>query len=48
MMKVPLKNILWKEGNYYLAQCLNVEVSSFGDTKEEALKKPAGSTGFIF
>ena len=37
-MKVPLKNIVWKEGEFYVAQCLNVEVSSFGDTKEEALK----------
>lgn len=37
-MKLPLKNIVWKEGNFYVAQCLNVEVSSFGDTKEDALK----------
>lgn len=37
-MKVPLKNIVWKEGEFYVAKCLNVEVSSFGDTKEEALK----------
>ncbi|MDQ6812324.1 MAG: type II toxin-antitoxin system HicB family antitoxin [Bacteroidota bacterium] len=37
-MKVPLKNVVWKEGEFYVAQCLNVEVSSFGDSKEEALK----------
>ena len=37
-MKVPLKNIVWKEGEFYVAKCLNVEVSSFGDSKEEALK----------
>ena len=37
-MKLPLKNIVWKEGNFYVAQYLNVEVSSFGDTKEDALK----------
>lgn len=37
-MKVLLKNIVWKEGEFYVAQCLNVEVSSFGDTKEEAIK----------
>ena len=37
-MKKPLqlKNILWKEGKYYVAQCLNVDVSSFGKTKKEA------------
>jgi predicted RNase H-like HicB family nuclease len=38
IMKVPLKNIVWKEGNFYVAKCLNVEVSSFGDTKNQALK----------
>ena len=37
-MKKPLqlKNIVWKEGKYYVAQCLNVDVSSFGKTKKEA------------
>ena len=38
IMKLPLKNIVWKEGDFYVAHCLNVEVSSFGDTKEQALK----------
>ena len=28
---------LWKEGDFYVAQCLNVEVNSFGETKQEAL-----------
>ena len=37
-VKLPLKNIVWKEGDFYVAQCLNVEVSSFGDTKDDALK----------
>lgn len=36
-MKVPLKNVVWKEGDFYVAQCLNVEVSSFGNSREEAL-----------
>jgi predicted RNase H-like HicB family nuclease len=35
--KITLKNIIWKEGKYYVAQCLNVDVSSFGKTKKEAL-----------
>ena len=38
MKKLNLKNILWKEGKYYVAQCLNVDVSSFGKTKAEASK----------
>ena len=37
MRKIDLKNVVWKEGRYYVAQCLNVEVSSFGETKKEAL-----------
>lgn len=32
-----LQNVVWKEGKFYVAQCLNVEVSSFGKTKKEAL-----------
>lgn len=35
---MKLKSIIWKEGKYYVAQCLNVDVSSFGKTKKEALK----------
>ena len=35
--KLNLKNIIWKEGRHYVSQCLNVDVSSFGKTKKEAL-----------
>lgn len=35
---LQLENIVWKEGKYYVAQCLNVEVSSFGNSKDEALE----------
>lgn len=38
MKKVDLQNAVWKEGKYFIAQCLNVDVSSFGKTKKEALK----------
>lgn len=37
MRKIDLKNVVWKEGKYYVAQCLNVDVSSFGTTKRKAL-----------
>ena len=37
-MTTEFKNIVWKEGQYYVAQCLNVEVSSFGNSKKDALK----------
>jgi predicted RNase H-like HicB family nuclease len=33
-----IKYAVWKEGKYYVSQCLNVDVSSFGKTKKEALK----------
>lgn len=38
MTKIELQNVVWKEGKYYVAQCLNADVSSFGKTKKEALK----------
>ncbi len=31
------KNVVWKEGEHYVAQSLNIDVSSFGSTKTEAL-----------
>ena len=34
MRKIALKNIVWKEKKYYVSRCLNVEVSSFGKTKQ--------------
>lgn len=37
-MNSALKVLVWKEGQHYVSQCLNVEVSSFGKTKKEALK----------
>lgn len=37
MKRYNLKTIVWKEGKYYVAQCLNVDISSFGKTKKEAL-----------
>jgi len=38
MMKtIQINNAVWKEGDYFVAQCLNIDVSSFGNTKEEAL-----------
>lgn len=37
MRKTYLQNVVWKEDKYYVAQCLNVDISSFGKTKKEAL-----------
>lgn len=38
MQKVSLTSIVWKEGDYFVAQCLNIDISSFGNTRKEALK----------
>lgn len=38
MKKINLKNVVWKEGKYYVSWNLNTGVSSFGDTKKEALE----------
>ncbi len=37
MTKVTMKNVVWKEGKQYVSWNLNTGVSSFGDTKKEAL-----------
>lgn len=29
--------VIWKEDKHYIAQCLNVDVSSFGNTIDEAI-----------
>jgi predicted RNase H-like HicB family nuclease len=35
---INLEQIIWKEGKHFVAQCLNVDVSSFGETKIDALE----------
>jgi predicted RNase H-like HicB family nuclease len=37
MHTIPLNTVVWKEGKYYVSQCLNVDVSSFGTSRKEAL-----------
>lgn len=35
-----MKNVhyaIWREGKYYVSLCLNNDVSSFGESREEAL-----------
>ena len=38
MRKIDLKNVVWKEGDAYVAWNINTGVSSFGDTRKEALE----------
>lgn len=32
------KYIVYKEGKFFVSQCLNVDVSSFGETVDEAVQ----------
>ena len=36
-MKRPFPARVWKEGDWYVSQCLEVDVASQGETEEEAL-----------
>ncbi len=38
MKLLDLNIVLWKEGKYHVAQCLNTNISSFGKNKNEALE----------
>ena len=32
-----IKYVVYKEGKYYVSQCLNVDIASFGQTIDEAI-----------
>lgn len=34
-----LKYVVYQEDKYYVSQCLNVDVASFGETNDEAVRK---------
>ncbi len=36
-MKRPFAATVWREGAWYVSQCLEVDVASQGETEEEAL-----------
>ncbi len=37
MIKLDLQSVIYREDEHYVALCLNVDVSSFGDTEANAL-----------
>ena len=37
MSRLDLQSVIYREGEHYVAQCLNVDVSSFGGSETEAL-----------
>jgi predicted RNase H-like HicB family nuclease len=36
-MKRPFAATVWREGDQYVSQCLEVDIASQGDTEDEAL-----------
>ena len=36
-MKRPFAATVWREGDWYVAQCLEIDVASQGESEEEAL-----------
>jgi len=48
MKKVNLHSIIWREGKHYVAQCLNVDVSSFGQSRRTALANLAEALELYF
>ncbi|HSY04123.1 MAG TPA: type II toxin-antitoxin system HicB family antitoxin [Acidobacteriaceae bacterium] len=36
-MKRPFSATVWREGEWYVAQCLEVDIASQGETEDEAL-----------
>ena len=43
-----MKGIVWQEADHFVAQCLVVDVSSFGDTREEAIQNLDGALALYF
>ena len=41
MRTTNLKSVVWKEGKYYVGWNLNTAISSFGETKKDALNSLA-------
>ena len=36
-MKRPFSATVWREGDWYVSQCLEMDIASQGETEEEAL-----------
>jgi predicted RNase H-like HicB family nuclease len=37
MQAIDVQTVVFREGKHYVAQCLDVDVSSFGDSEDDAL-----------
>jgi len=48
VMKRPFSASVWREGNWYVSQCLEVDVASQGETEKEALASPKEGLDLCF
>ena len=48
MKRLNLESIIYKEDKYFVAQCLSVDVSSFGNTKKEAISQLEDALNLYF
>ncbi len=48
MKKIEFQAVVYKEGKYYVVQCLDVDVSSYGKAEKEALTALTEALEFYF
>lgn len=48
MSKTDLKAIVWKEGNWFVAKVVGLEVASQGKTKEKAIENLQEAVDLLF
>jgi predicted RNase H-like HicB family nuclease len=41
-------NVVWREGKYFVAQSLGVDMSSFGKSREDAIEQLAEALALYF
>ncbi len=42
------KYVIYKEGKYYVSQCLNIDIASCGDSIEDAINNLKDAVGLYF
>lgn len=45
---IDVQTVVFREGEHFVAQCLDVDVSSFGSSEEEALANLRGALELYF
>jgi predicted RNase H-like HicB family nuclease len=48
MQPIDVQTVVFREGKHFVAQCLDVDVSSFGDSEDDALANLRGALELYF